>query len=748
MTNSPRDAVVAEANSARDTVFASAFTAAVGAGFAGTAPTGTTWWDPILTGLLAVVFVVAATRAKTAVVIAAAIVSAMFVGLSFWLPVAAAGFVAALVALRKPNRQISMHAISACLSFLCLLHLNSLGFFGSSALLAGAVIVAVLGSGYLGAQPAAQSQWRKATTLVVATAVLVVGIAGVVGLSARGAADSGVNAARAGLEAARFGDPQQVAAQLDVAESELRQASRRVSSPLMKPALLVPVAAQHVRAASTALSQGSIIAESAATAVRDANVNELRFRQGEFDLNALASMAEPLDTVATRLAQSVAVIRNDRSKWLLPPVDKQLGLLEDEVADVLPEAQVAAEAAAVLPAMLGSEAERRYLVLVGSPAEAREFGGFVSGYGLIAVNGGALDLLESGSVNDLIGQGKQDVLDEPLSYPVEFRNADPTTYPQNLTSTPNIQLVARAVRDVFPELAGAPIDGVIYLDPFVLAAMTEFTGPLEVRALDRSLDRDGVVEFLFDGQYRELDGRAERFSAIGELAKTTAARFQGVDLPGPERLGRILGPLARAGRLQIVSYDDRENEFLWSVQLQRVFGLPQGLDSFAVVHTNGAPSKLDLYLRRQVRYDAVKNSDGSLDIEVEVDLRSEIPADAPAITFGETDGTHQVLLSLYSPHELVGVTVDGQDHEVVPQQEFGFNRYSLFKVPIAPNQERIVRFQLSGQMMGDEYRAAVWSQPLMEPEVIAVSFTNVDGTRIQRTHTLVENWIFDPQDPG
>jgi hypothetical protein len=750
MTNEPSPPVeAAEAvDDSLDVVFAAAFAAAVAAAFSGLAPTGTSWWDPLLVGALAAAYVVAATRAPALVVTLAAVVAVAFTGLTPWLAISVAGFGAGLLALQRPGGDRSLKAISGALSIIGLFHLRSYGFFGSSALLAGVAILAVLVLGFQGSQPATRTRWRRVLLAGVAICAVVAAVAVAMALSARGSANAGVAAARTGLDAARFGDPQAVAAELDTAATELQRANSRVSSPLTKPALLVPVVAQHVRAASTALGQGALVAQSAATAVRDANVEELSLRQGELDLEALAAMADPLSEAAAQLGQTVVLLQRDRSGWLLPPIADQLTELEAEATDVLPEARIAAEAAQVLPDMLGASGERRYLMFVGSPAEAREFGGFVAGYGLIAIDDGSLDLIESGSITDLFVRAQQGSLDDPDSYPTQFQEVDPVTFPQNLTSSPNIELIARATKDVFPELAGAPLDGVIYLDPFTLAAMTEFTGPLEVPEIDRVLDRDGVLDFLLNDQYQAFENRAWRFYTIGELARTTASAFQQADLPGPERLGSVLGPLARAGRLQIATFDDRENAFLQQTKLQRVFAVPDGIDSFAVIHTNGAPSKLDLYLQRDITYRAAADADGTLDVEVDVVLRSEIPADAPPLTLGETDGTNQVLLSLYSPHELAEVTVDGVPHQYERQQEFGFFRYALFKSPVPPNGESVIRFTLTGEAPPGRYQVGMWAQPLVNLDTVTIEHRDATGAVTTGRRTVEENWLFDPLGPN
>jgi len=732
--------------STSDVVVASAAVATVGAVFSGLEPTGTSWWDPVLAASVAIAFVVGATRASSRTLFAAVAIGALATGFTPWLAVGVAACVTYTLASQRTQHTTELRAVTGALSSIALFHLDDFGVFGLSAALAGAAIVGVVVSAYRRATVDARKPMRRVALVVGAAVALVLAIGGVQALLTRSTVNTGVEAARAAIEAARSGDPGALSREIGQAQESLAEADDRVSSPILQPLYLVPVAAQHLRAVSTATEHGLEVADEALAAAEEGGIEDLQMRQGQFDLDKLALIAPRLERAASALGDAMRTIERDRSPWLLPPVDDRLGSLLAEVAEVRQEADLAARAANVLPRMLGADAERRYLLLFGSPGEAREFGGFVGGYAVLAVDDGRLDLVRAGGINDLVPIANEGELDNPNSYPTEFLAADPVTFPQNLTSTPSITTIARAARDIFPELFGAPIDGVVYLDPYALAAMTELSGPVEVEGIGRPLVGDDIVDFLFDGQYRlfDSDERDDRFEAIGELASAMAEAFASADLPGPEELGRLLGPAARGGRLQVVTYDDEENAFLTAVRLQREFSAPPGLDSFALVHANATPSKLDLFLHRDVRYDVQVAPDGSLRAVLDVELRSVVPDDAPELTFGFTDGTNEVLLSLYSPHELVSVTVDGETHEYVAEPEFGFVRYSLFRIPLPADEQAHVRFELLGTAPEDDYRLGVWQQPLVNDDELEIVYRNGENSPISVRRALTEGWLFDP----
>jgi hypothetical protein len=169
------------------------------------------------------------------------------------------------------------------------------------------------------------------------------------------------------------------------------------------------------------------------------------------------------------------------------------------------------------------------------------------------------------------------------------------------------------------------------------------------------------------------------------------------------------------------------------------------IDAFAVIHTNGTASKLDLYLHRQVRYDVTVAGAG-LQATVDVELRSEIPDDAPELTYGLTDGTNEVLLSLYSPHELTELTVNGQRHPFVVHEEFGFFRYALFKIPLTSGEPADVRFSLTGKAPPGPYRVGVWEQPGVNNDTVEIVYRVPGDEPVVESRELVQGWLFDPAD--
>lgn len=713
-----------------------ALAGAVLAGLASAAPTGTAGWDFVLKAVVAALFVLAVARASDEVSIIVSTIALAFVGRSPWLPVACVGLLAAFGAslVESDRSRVSprlLRAIAGAAAIQALFRLPPMVAFGAPSIIAGIAIAIGMGAGYRRLGDTARSWVRRGVILVMVLSLMVVAAGGVAMLSARADLEQGISAARTGLSAARGGDPENVVESLEAAADALEAADAKVTGIWTQPLRLVPVAAQHQAAVALATEQGSAIARQASRATIDADISSISMTAGSVDLAALSDMEPDLVATVELLAEGVGELTRAQSPWLLPPVASRMQSLADEMRAVLPEARVAADAAAVVPQMLGSEGPRRYVVLFGSPAESREFGGFVGSWALIEFDNGAMHQIDAGRISDLYDLSRSNAPLGPLGYPEWYvYRAVPEYWPQNLTSSPQMATVTSATRALLDGLGGAPVDGMIYVDGYALAAMLDITGAIPVDGLDYRLSADNAVDFFFDGQYR-IDDRDEVKDDLTELFATAFARLTDIRLPGPERLGRVLGPVARQGRLQVMTFDDDENAFLRSVHLQRTFGRSsEAVDTLAVVQANGSASKLDLYLQRSIDYEVSVDDTGALTGSATVVLTSEVPPDAPEYALGANDpGQNRSYLSLYTPHDVTAVAIDGEVVEHDATEEFGLHRYEVL-VELPPNQEHTVEFRFTGRVDPRRpYGLAVWHQPLVNADDVRVIHQSAAGSQ-------------------
>lgn len=705
-----------------------ALAAAAVAATAGAEPTSTPVWDQILAFGAAGAFVLSAKHSPTWLMIIVATVAAVLVRDPIWTIVAGLGLVAAVGTVVRPRAPL-LRMLAAALTVQGLLRLASMGFFGLPSLIAGIAFVAVwlFGVRVLPAEP----RRRVVQALFgTATVVLLLGaLGGGVLLTARTNLESGITAARSGVAAARGGEPAKVVDELERASRLLSKAEQRVNSPLATPLRLIPVASQHLDIVRSAVRHGTGIADLASLTVTNADISSVRMTAGSVDLSALSEMEPDLTATAELLETAIEELADKRTGWLARPIGARVDDLAEELADLAPETRVAADAASVVPGLLGQQAPRRYFIAFGTPAESRELGGFIGSWALVELDQGNIDLIESARVQDLYELTQAHAPLDPALYTEWFAvRGRPHQWPQNITHTPDLATVAAAAQELFDGLGGGPIEGFIYLDSIALAAMLNITGPIELTDFDQRLTADNAAEFFLDGQYR-LENRDELKDGLGDAFAAVFERLTDKALPGPEQLGRILGPAARGGHLQVATFDDEENSFFRSIRLQRNFDLlAESPDGFAVVGFNGLPNKLDQYLDREVSYDVSVDDDGHLTGKATVTVRSSVPDDAPEEVIGrDNPGLSRVHLSLYTPHLVDEARIDGSSSEFLTATEFGYLRAEAI-LEIPPGQASTVEFDLVGRVDPNrQYSVMVWNQPLANNDSVELSYTNSDG---------------------
>ncbi|MEZ5374946.1 MAG: DUF4012 domain-containing protein [Acidimicrobiales bacterium] len=659
-----------------------------------------------------------------------------------WLLVAGLGMVLA-IALEVTSVESQLGRIAIGIAVVHgLLHLRPVGPFGTTAVVGALVVIGASVLSLRGDRGAARRAVLTFGGFVALLAVLASGAAVAALLGARGDLDAGSAAARRGLDMARDGDPVAAAGELAESSRLLGEADRRLHAWWVEPGRLVPVVGQHLAAARATTGPVAELVAASSQAIDLADVDRLRLSGGAVDLALIESMAQPLADVERTMRLALAALRSVDSPWLVPPVRDAIDDAAIELTDTYPEAEKAALATKVMPSMLGAEAPRRYLVMFAMPAEARELGGIMSTYLELTASNGAITVTDQGTASQLnrnAADGATDgVLDDPGRYPARFIANKPELFTTNWTSIPDLPMVAEAVSSLYPGFGGRSVDGVIYLDPIGVAGLMRLSGPVELPGIGRTIDADSVVEFLNVGQYETFDDQTERKEYLTDIAAATFSRLLTGELPSPRELGRVLGPAARGGHLQMATLDASTNDFLRTLFMLGEFPTPTpGVDFLSVVQTNGEANKIDSFLERDVDYRVRLNDNGDVRATASITLTNTATLDLPDYIIGTPPdgypvGTTHVQLSIYTPHFLDTVSIDGTTEMVEPQVELGWQRYLIF-VDVPAGASSTVRFELDGRLELDDdepYRLSIANQALINDDHVSVTLENANDDRV------------------
>lgn len=599
-------------------------------------------------------------------------------------------------------------------------------------------VVAAVGLGVLVASalartmPEVRHRWLRAAQLaagaaVVASAPFVVGA-----LGARGSLLGGARSLEAGLAAARQGRHDAAAETFETAARSMGRARGRLGAWWARPVRGVPILAQHARALEAMAEAGEELGTTAAGAARHVDLDALRLRQAGLDLGAVARLEVPLGRTLAALRGAEARLEPVKSGWLVAPLAERLGQVSGRVSRARRVTATAAAFVEVAPALFGADRPRRYFVAFQTPAELRAAGGIIGNFAELRAEGGRLALTRAGRAEDLNtgGSPASRRLLGPPDYLARYARFTPELIWQNVTFSPDFPSVAQVIEGLYPQSGGAPVDGVISLDPIALAALLELTGPVSVPEWPEPIGAHNAAEVLLRQQYLRLGpgfSNEQRIEFLSSVTTATFAQLTASDLPDPTRLGEVLGPMVRQGRILLHSTEGKQQALFERVG---VAGSPPPLrgDYLGVVTQNASGNKIDLFLDRRVEYRAsVDPGTGRVKAMARIRLRNRAPAvGLPCLVIcgsgpePTAPGHNRLYLSIYSALELNGARQGGAPLLMESQRELGRNVYSAF-LTIPPGGEADVEVFLEGTVAGeDAYRLDVAHQPTIEPDRVAV----------------------------
>lgn len=713
--------------------------AAVGAGLTRQAPTGNAFADFVFPAALAAVVVWLSQTATANAVRLSALLCLVFTALQF--PAAWFGLAAVAVALtgvmlplERQTRMITL-ALTAALVSQVALRLPSYRFIGSASILAVIGLAPILVTGVQGLAARPRQILTRSLLGFGVFSLLATGLATAAAGSVRDDVLNGIDAARDGVQAIENGDQERAVGLLEDSRIKLNGASGRLSGPLTWPSRIVPIVGHQTRAVEIAVDEGAQLATTAARVVTVADVEQIRGSNGAIDLDLVNQLNLELTNANLVLRDSRASLRESRAPWLLPQLDRRIVEIEDELTGANNDIDLANLGTYVVPRILGSEELRRYLVIFTQPSEAREFGGFVAAYALLEAKDGQITLADSGPALDILKAAEDAEIENFADFPPHYANSRPDLFPQNLTSTPHLPSITAMAAEIVPKWqdnADLTVHGVIVMDPYAVAGLLELTGPIAIEGRSEPLTPDNVVEFLLRGQYTEFedDGREERQDSLGDLASRTFEQLLSVEVPGPERLGAIFGPIARANRLAVATLDDEENAFLNAVALSA--DLPEvgsAVDMLGLYTTTRIASKVAAYESHVLNYTVdvdpgAKTATGRVDL----DITNSIPNDAPGYVAGNDGGNNWIWLSLYTRAEIQGFKelALGEPREGTA---YSYLRYSV-ELEVPPGTTERFSFDTFTELQDDRYDLFVPAQAGAQIGELNVTIRPAAGWRI------------------
>lgn len=529
--------------------------------------------------------------------------------------------------------------------------------------------------------------------------------------------------AAAGMSSADLPEPDKPTFQLEAAATHAERAHHFTTGPAWYLAAHIPVLGDPLRTVrGAAWAADRVTTEVLPPLVSLASdLGDDARGGGHINLAALRGATPDLDRAARTAADTrTHSARLPHHTWL-PGADRARTELAGRLDRLVPATADAVTAARMFPAMLGEQAQRRYLVVFQNSAEARGTGGLPGAFAVLTASRGRLAFEDFGNDTEMAHARAE--VDLGSEYAASYGNNEPTSTWVNGNLSPHFPYAARIWSDAWQRHSGRRVDGVIALDPSAMAGLLAAAGPARLPN-GTVISAANVVDVTEHSSYSDFPDTARRKSFFLSVAKATAGRLISASADR-SRLPRLLSALHKelgAGRVIAWSAHRPEQRELQRRDFAGI--LPDGPAPFAgLVVNNAAGSKLDYYLDRTLEWTPRSCGLKGREVTVKVTLTNRAPAAGlPSyVTFRADEPAHptrpgdnRLLVSYFatSGAVLTGATLDGSTALVSSATERGHPVFTL-DVELPAGAARTITLRLAEP---PATRApVVLDQPLVRP---------------------------------
>nr|WP_227467853.1 DUF4012 domain-containing protein [Nocardioides lijunqiniae] len=422
---------------------------------------------------------------------------------------------------------------------------------------------------------------------------------------------------------------------------------------------------------------------------------------GRVDVGVVEGLQGPVSDAEAAFQKAAAEVDGIDSEGFVGALRPRFDDYVDRVDEAAGALAAADTATAVLPAMVGVDGPRDYLLLFQNNAEIRATGGMPGAWAQIHAENGKLEMVKQGTALDF-PMAQRPVL--PLSAEeVAVYGQEIGTYFQDPGFTPDFPRAAELWRAHWnAKFPSVPIDGVLSLDPVAMSYLLEGTGPVEVGAV--TLTSDNLVDELLNKPYRELDVQAQ--DALFEDAAGAIFDRLTRKPPSPVDMVRGLNRAATERRFLIASFDEAVTSELEGSAIQGRLAGDEGSTPHIDIGVNDATgSKMSYYLRYWADSRATSCAEGRQSVSGSMSLSQAIaPGEAAKLpasvtgggTYGTEPGTQLTFIRIYGPHggTIDELKVDGK-RQVLDEQSIDGRPVVVLAISIATRDDVVISWSMT-----------------------------------------------------
>ncbi|WP_084079130.1 DUF4012 domain-containing protein [Demequina sp. NBRC 110057] len=415
---------------------------------------------------------------------------------------------------------------------------------------------------------------------------------------------------------------------------------------------------------------------------------------GRVDPDALEPYRDVLAAAAAVLDEQATVLAATELDSTLARVRLPFERLSGEVSEVASLVDAAHATAEVLPAVLGGEGPRQYVVMIQNNAEPRTSGGIPGAVMGLTVDDGRFSVGEYVAAASM-ADTSQDVAalteDERRIF-----SARMARFPQDVNFTPDFSRAAQLMAAFWKRETGVQPDGVVSVDPvaleYMLAGMTPFSiGDIQMSS--ETVARVMLSEVYW--QYPTNEGSDAFFAMAGRALFDTLMSGETAVIDGA---ARAVGEQ----RLLVWSAHEDEQDILRGLPLAASWR--DEPDALGVFINDGSGSKIGYYLRNDVSVSELVCGDGELsgqDVTIRLSHTydgdvTELPKYVSGAGEYVPEGDMQVNVLVYPPTGLVLASAQEDDAMASLNSESHDGRLVLSTtVTLSPGESVVLSYGLT-----------------------------------------------------
>lgn len=414
---------------------------------------------------------------------------------------------------------------------------------------------------------------------------------------------------------------------------------------------------------------------------------------------------------------------------------------------------------AILPAVLGADGKRTYVLGMQNSAEQRGSGGALLQFAVFTIDDGKPEFSKKSSTVYDVDKDRQQLtipLPEDAWYVAgipdaqRFGNANwSPDWPLSAKLTIDYAKASAALSPEAQAVLGDDVDGVIAVDPVAMEKLMPGVGPYtagERKGRTVYVTANRLVDFVLYKAYAKYPIQAYRRARLQDIVD---GFYENVFKPKhPTELIDGFGSALAEKHMQIWMTDPAEQAFIEQMDWDGAIRAARNADYLYVVEQNVGGNKFDYFAENSTAMDVTLEGDDAL-VSTETRTRNGVFLPQPRWSAGDSarDGLHWPMVNVYVPleAELTGATYEGERVATppglvgiaeTPSEHFEKGKKvwsATFKIP--PGEEAAMRldYRVPGVVRSREgrrvYRLIVQRQPKVRPEQMTITLTLPEGAR-------------------